>query len=317
MTMMIYSRLSTTNNHCKSVSPNYVQHQRPSCHFLQIVKIVILAWMALLIEDSTFYVNGQQWVCNDLNGDGISACVWSGGSPLTISSDTIAVTFGSESYLIAFCSGSIFSVSSCSCGIVVEPLDSSNVQIDEYCNSCSFSLITSTSFLLDSWDCSNRLAGDCPVFSTSTGCSLSDSVPTDPPAAFPTDPPAAFPTDPPAFPTDPPAFPADPPASPTDPPALPTDPPAFPNDPPITPVDSPVEVPVGVMEGGTDAPVLSPMSVVPDVAKSPVVAPTTKTPPAGASPNVAVMQSNGIQKTTGMAGVGMLIVALVVPAIHL
>jgi hypothetical protein len=183
--MMMYSRSSTaiTTNHCKSVSYSYLQHYQPYRRVLQAFKIMIVVWMARITGEPSIYANAL-FVCNDANGDGTSGCAWDGGSPLTIAfDDGSTVTFGAESYLLAVCAGSLFSVSSCSCAIVVNPADVSNLVVDDFCNSCSFSLITSTAFAMDSWDCTNRLSGDCPLYTSLTGCIPTDSIAPTPEAA--------------------------------------------------------------------------------------------------------------------------------------
>ena len=241
---------------CRTVPYNQVS----SCN--QVFRMLIAILIAIVIEQGTTTCVMGQWVgcyVEQNTGDEFTICGWGGGSPLRLMNGDDFITLGSESYIFSVCTSSAFSTSTCDCTIWVNPnaiitsfpgegifgLDfilGYEYDPNEACTNCNFESITSDSYSLSAYDCSNRLIGSCVGFSTDAGCiSNEDIAPTDPPIVNPT----IFPINPPT--TRPTALPINPPTTrPTDllinpPTTRPTD---LPINPPSTrPTDLPVNLP--------------------------------------------------------------------------
>lgn len=161
----------------------------------KVVWMMIAVWMAMLLGEKTL-VTGQWVGCfvEPNTGEDFVICVWGyNRSPLQLSYDGDIFALGTDSYIFSVCRTFEFSVSSCDCAIWVNPfLPPVSVpgegyfglsyilgylyDPDEACHSCELGAITSNSFSLNAYDCSNRLplTEECAVFSSDIGCTTID-----------------------------------------------------------------------------------------------------------------------------------------------
>ena len=122
--------------------------------------------------NTSLAVNAQLFsVCLDFSRDGVTydSCYWNTPSPVTfIVDDGSSIGFGTDSYVIASCiSNTTRSIDTCSCNFIVNP--SEPLEFSDFCNSCTVQIISDTEFL-PSFDCSNRLVGDCVGFDLDGSC---------------------------------------------------------------------------------------------------------------------------------------------------
>ena len=116
-------------------------------------------------------------------GNPYEACVYNTTSPLSVPlDDGSMVSFGTESYAVIYCLfNSTRSPFSCACDIIVNPSDP--VAENDYCNWCAVVAVSDTEFI-PSFDCSNRLVGDCVGVDSDGICiDNSGSIISSPPSA--------------------------------------------------------------------------------------------------------------------------------------
>jgi hypothetical protein len=273
---------------------------------IQVVKMMIAVLMAMIIGESKNSMVMGQWVgCfeGQVDTESYTFCVWGvNASPVQFPYGGDIITLGTDSYILSVCTSSVFSATTCGCALWVDPLVvpsdvpgigldfiiANYYDVDDACNSCTLGSITSDSYTLSSYDCSNRLplSDSCAVFSSDVGCIASEiATPTNPTFANPTDfpinapnptrspinapNPARSPINPPIL--SPTRFPINPP-NPTDFPTKPltpnpTDSPT--NQPTLNPTDSPTSPPTLTP---TDSPTKSP---TPKPTRAPVQPPAT------------------------------------------
>ena len=103
------------------------------------------------------------------NGVTYNQCLFDASSPLSLTlSNGITISLGTESYAIVTCeTGTARSIDTCYCNILVDPSDPWTNS--ELCNSCTILEISDTEFR-SSFDCSNRLIGDCAGLDSNSIC---------------------------------------------------------------------------------------------------------------------------------------------------
>lgn len=105
------------------------------------------------------HVSAQFVDCTILDSDpDITSCVWATtpAVALSISGDTYTLN---DSILFSFCpTGGYFSASTCDCALYIDD-GTGLIDVDNFCDECTLKSITSSSFSLTSYDCSNRLSG--------------------------------------------------------------------------------------------------------------------------------------------------------------
>jgi hypothetical protein len=157
--------------------------------------------------NSYFAASAQLFNCRSGFNDfylPIDVCQLNEPSPYTVQlTDGTSVSFGTESYVFIYCVPFIRRRRSCRCEISVNPSDTGDSS--DICNSCDIQILTDTEFL-PSFDCSNRLVGNCVGFDASGAC-IDNSSGVDPlPSPAPLNVPISAPlgtTIPPPIPTSP------------------------------------------------------------------------------------------------------------------
>ena len=146
----------------------YLNNKKAAMHYISLALALICA-----IYHQSPFVSAQFATClpetDTASGNTYILCLWA-QSPLVLAAGQNTAYTSDNSRVYSFCKNAgLFSVEECSCAIYIydDAYDFSYTEAN-YCNSCTLVSITYDSFSIF-WDCSNRLAGNCPVL-TSDGC---------------------------------------------------------------------------------------------------------------------------------------------------
>ena len=129
-------------------------------HPLRAIVAMTVTLYAIVHQNPHAKVSAQFVDCDTLDSDPtFTSCVWANVPAVSLTSSSGNTYTLDDSFMFSVCrTGTYFSVSNCDCALYIDD-GTGVVDVDNFCDECTLRSITSSSFSLSSYDCTNRISG--------------------------------------------------------------------------------------------------------------------------------------------------------------